>query len=412
MNVDIIAISSSDEEGDKENGVIKVEEPLAKKIKIDPAAVTEIIQLSDDEDVKTEVVKTVELVPGASKEVSSDPPVSTEKSEDTLPTVACVEPLNEVDSDEIPAFFKQFIDNCIGTIKAESIIAKAKSKIILLYKVFKRAGDFSSSDEFKNIIEEYTANLLKQPQHGIRYFYDAYKHLVNQQNSKGIDNENVKKLDRILRKLSEKIQKLEEMCDEDDNVLDENTSKYTQLQRYKERATNVYAKIMELEESDPHSGRLYYARLDYGSSKHPEINHAINKKFKCRKKIVFPTFDEVNKCVRSCVEENATLKLKLSESAISREVQFNFEHLGNLIQRKRKQDLALIHFESFLGDSIDPALSDPALEEKLRNNKKLGDNKLNVTFQKFADTEWDANKVVSEDSDDSHIASDNNDEEK
>lgn len=310
-------------------------------------------------------------------------------------------------NNEIPAFFQKFVDECISRMSNESLINKIKAKSILLFKAFKNVMPYSHSDEFKKIVVDYTVNLENEPAFATTYFSDVYNHLKSHRQYKSLEDSVNTDLDRLydtLKSLDVKIQKFEE----EEVDLDNEDSSYIKMQCYRKHAAKVYAMIKSLEKSDPLCCRLYYSPLDYSHSKHIEINHAINRTFKSRKKIPFPTYKQVDECIRQCVANSE--KLNMSESQISAEVRFNFEHLGNLIQRKRKHDLVQIHYESFIKNCADPALNDPVLDALLRENKSMSTKTLDETFQKFTDAKWDESQELSDDLDDSHDDSSDNEE--
>lgn len=70
------------------------------------------------------------------------------------------------------------------------------------------------------------------------------------------------------------------------------------------------------------------------------------------------------------------VNLLLKFYCISIAVKECFEALGNLLQKRRKQDLLDIHAD-FITCTEDPADKDESLQSTLRKNKKEGEQKLN-----------------------------------
>lgn len=53
-----------------------------------------------------------------------------------------------------------------------------------------------------------------------------------------------------------------------------------------------------------------------------------------------------------------------------------FEAIGNLLQRRRKQDLYEVHSDYLIEN--DPAISNPELNDKLNANRKMANAALNT----------------------------------
>lgn len=72
--------------------------------------------------------------------------------------------------------------------------------------------------------------------------------------------------------------------------------------RYRKRFCAIHKKICSYIKQNPLAGRPIYRKLNFDGSKYSDINRAVEKLYNKTKS--FPTYYEVDRCVKTCVKDN------------------------------------------------------------------------------------------------------------
>lgn len=223
---------------------------------------------------------------------------------------------SEEKSNEMIEEFESFLDVC------RNCDCDDKYKQLILQKLPKLQEKYQQADEkyiksniFKKILLNNVSKIKRKPSDAILYFSEVYKELGSQKKRTieitEKDRNNLKNLQKVLKKVNKKIHELEmSEC----NFDEESNSEYMMLDRYKKRATLIYKKICSLTNDNPYASRQIYRNLDISVSKYSEINRAVDKLYSKTKQ--FPSYYDVDRCVRKCVKQN---NLVITDSVLTYE---------------------------------------------------------------------------------------------
>ncbi|XP_065170019.1 death domain-associated protein 6-like isoform X2 [Atheta coriaria] len=309
---------------------------------------------------------------------------------------------------KLPPKLKEFIKLCKRNFcQTKMSKQQVHRKVRTIEKSAGNASDYLKSEEFLKELECLHQEISKTPNKSADLFVKLYKLLVDNANpATNVVNTNDKndvKRTLMLDSLYEKLEKVKgviaELGNEEVDFEAEDNSSYIRYQRYNEKAAEILFAIAKLEKHSPHAGMAYFNRLDFTRSKYNEFNLALTKKYRNREDHSFPTFYDVNKCLRKCVKKK---NITIREAELKAE-KICFKELAKLLKKRRQKDLESIH-SLYLTDLKDPAKEDSELDQKLRANKKLGRTKLQDVLTKFTVMQdRGESPEVSEDSEDSTL---------
>ncbi|RZC42560.1 Daxx domain containing protein [Asbolus verrucosus] len=300
----------------------------------------------------------------------------------------------------------QFLETCAGSIRGSKYESRLLTKFPKMRKHFNNCNSLHEEPNLKQMLQEQIGSAKFSAPDAVISFQRIYSYLLDNINGTSIEisEENLRKIRKLERTCKLLLKKLKQLEETELDFSDESDSTYMQIDRYSQRLSKVYNKYCQLMKRSPHTGRLLYEKIRFVSSKYDEINRAITKAYKHNK---FPTYYDVEKCVRNCTSKN---NLPLTEADIKEESRNCFTKLGNLMQLRRKKELYEVHC-GFITLSEDPANNDPELKSKLQESLVEGDKKMKEVVEKYVKLQ-DNNITVnmSEDSDDSHYKSSESDE--
>ncbi|XP_044265258.1 death domain-associated protein 6-like isoform X2 [Tribolium madens] len=296
---------------------------------------------------------------------------------------------------------EEFLDVCTKSMRDSKYADRVFPKYQKMRKSFNKCEEIHNDPNFHRTLQDFTESAKGSAPEAVVSFQRLYSYILDhiKGDSVEVPEENlpkIRKLEKTLKKLMKVIRRLEE-AEVDFN--DEEDSTYMKLDRYTDRLNKVYKKYCELLHRNPFAGRLLYEKIKFVHSKYNEINRAITKSYKHNR---FPTYYDIEKCVRKCVKEH---NLELSENEIREESKSCFTKMGNLLQMKRKKELYEVHC-GFITLNEDPANKDQELKTKLQESRTQGDRKLQEIVEKYVKLQdGNVNIELSEDSDDSDYKS-------
>ncbi|OCT67828.1 hypothetical protein XELAEV_18039132mg [Xenopus laevis] len=181
---------------------------------------------------------------------------------------------------------------------------------------------------------------------------------------------------REIQKLQEKELSLEELEDED--------SSYIQESRLKRKLLRIFQKLCQLKGCSSLTGRAIEQKINYCGTRYPEINRRLQK-FINETSDGFPDYGDVHRVIQKANEKDG---LGLTAKQMEGMAQDAFRELGNRLQERRHLDL-VFNFGSHLTDNykpgFDPALQDPSLARRLRDNRGIAVSHLDNVIKKYAD---------------------------
>lgn len=303
---------------------------------------------------------------------------------------------------EAHTFLEKFLEVCTESLKDSKYADRIFPKFPQMRKKFKECEQIYSNPNFGRTVEGFTETAKVSAAEAVVSFQRLYSYLLDHIKGGSIEvsEENIakiKKIEKTMKKLMKVIKTLEEA---ELNFDDEEDSTYMKLDRYSNRLNKVYNKYCQLLKTNPYAGRLSYEKIRFVHSNYDEINRAITKSYKHNK---FPTYYDIEKCIRKCVIDN---KLNLAEHEIKEESKHCFTKMGNLLQLRRKKELYEVHC-GFISVNEDPANNDEELKKKLQENRVKGDQKLKDVVEKYVKMQ-ESNvsvQISDSDSDDSNYKS-------
>ncbi|KAF2880828.1 hypothetical protein ILUMI_25342 [Ignelater luminosus] len=306
--------------------------------------------------------------------------------------------------------FFMFLDDCLQSFTDPDHKALLHSKLPVIKTYFKKVKHYSyNQEEFLEIIRSSSKKISTNPKQIILCFGEVYQWLKSSYLNFKKEQFDIVKNRRIIKRYDKALigirRKLRELENAEIDWDDEEDSVYIQYERYSARAVKIYEQLCKYTDENPHQGRLIYLKLDFSHSQYPEINRAINKKYKNNRE--FPTYFELDKLIRKCVKEH---NLNISENLLQYEIKQCFEKLGKLLQSRRKLD-SYQFLQDFLDDSNDPAKDNTELNDQIKANQSTYSKKLDEVFEKYSklqETGYEPN--LSSDSDDSHYDESNSEE--
>ncbi|XP_059571314.1 death domain-associated protein 6 isoform X3 [Alligator mississippiensis] len=177
-----------------------------------------------------------------------------------------------------------------------------------------------------------------------------------------------------IRRLQERELDLTEMDSED--------STYLQESRLKRRMMRIFERLCELKQCSSLTGRVIEQRIPYRGTRYPEVNRRIERFI--NRPDIFPDYSDILKVIQKA---SARHGLALKKRQIESMAQDAFRDVGNRLQERRHLDL-IYNFGSHLTDhyrpGTDPALTDPMLARRLRENQTTALNRLESVISHYA----------------------------
>ncbi|XP_071948083.1 death domain-associated protein 6-like isoform X2 [Antedon mediterranea] len=326
--------------------------------------------------------------------------------------------------------FDKFIDD------VENRITKVDQKLsilALLRKKYKNANvKYTSSKDFRSMMFEHLSDIRKRRGSIYQHIHEVSRMLsaaklkngnevdsdLNNGNEASIENmgetssatdevktksqrkkekkrkRRIKKLELHLKDLSKEIKRLgEKELTLDD--MDNDESDYVMEGKLKLRFNRVWEKLCKLKDVSTSTGRVTEQYLIFEATRFQEINVKLEK---LMNKPEFPNFSDVLMVVRKV---NTKKELHLSEREVDDIAEKSFKIIGNRLQHRREVDLAY-NFGSHLTEDFkvtnDPSKIDQELNQKLRENRKLGKEKLGTVINNFSKKQEENAEGSSEDS--------------
>ncbi|XP_077446444.1 death domain-associated protein 6 isoform X2 [Stigmatopora argus] len=196
-------------------------------------------------------------------------------------------------------------------------------------------------------------------------------------------------LENLLKVYADEIGRLQraELSLED---LDAEDSLYIQEHKLKRKMMMIYKKLCELKKCTPMTGRILERKILYADARYPEIGRKIqryiNRPDVCMNP---PDFQDILQQVQLASDRH---HLRLSATQLDQIARKAFADTGTKIQQRRYQDL-LYDFGCQLTSEYkpenDPALKNPTLLRKLKENRDLGASRLEDVLNKYANQQED-----------------------
>ncbi|XP_035006783.1 death domain-associated protein 6 [Hippoglossus stenolepis] len=162
-------------------------------------------------------------------------------------------------------------------------------------------------------------------------------------------------------------------------------SLYIQEHKLKRKMMKIYEKLCELKGCNTLTGRVIEQRIPYNSTRYPEINKRIERYINSQEAQRNPP--DYQDILQQVLRANERYKLCLSRKVLNHIALDAFRETGSRIQERRHLDL-VYNFGSHLTDNykpaLDPALSNPSLQKKLRSNREVALSSLDEVITKYA----------------------------
>ncbi|XP_058610377.1 death domain-associated protein 6 isoform X2 [Onychostoma macrolepis] len=196
-------------------------------------------------------------------------------------------------------------------------------------------------------------------------------------------------LENLLKVYNEEIRRLQERELSVDDLEKEDSS-YIQEHKLKRKMMKIYDKLCELKDCNTLTGRVIEQKIPYSGTRYPEINKKIERYINSPEALHNPPdYTDILKVVQRA---NERYKLMLTRKQMTQISQEAFRETGNKLQERRHLDM-VYNFGSHLTDSfkptLDPALTDPALNRKLRSNRDMALSSLEEVITKYANKQED-----------------------
>ncbi|XP_045913758.1 death domain-associated protein 6 [Micropterus dolomieu] len=191
-------------------------------------------------------------------------------------------------------------------------------------------------------------------------------------------------LENLLKVYNEEIYRLQQAELSLDDLGSEE-SLYIQEHKLKRKMMKIYEKLCELKDCSTLTGRVIEQKIPYKSTRYPEINRRIERFINSPEAHRNPP--DYQDILHQVLRANERHNLCLSRKQLNQIAQEAFRETGSQMQERRHLDL-VYNFGSHLTDHYmpakDPALSDPALQRKLRSNREVSLSRLEEVITKYA----------------------------
>ncbi|XP_065741404.1 death domain-associated protein 6 isoform X1 [Phocoena phocoena] len=193
----------------------------------------------------------------------------------------------------------------------------------------------------------------------------------------------IQRLEQLLALYVAEIRRLQEK-ELDLSELDDPDSTYLQEARLKRKLIRLFGRLCELKDCSSLTGRVIEQRIPYRGTRYPEVNRRIERLINKPGPDTFPDYGDVLRAVEKAAARHS---LGLPRQQLRLMAQDAFRDVGIRLQERRHLDL-IYNFGCHLTDDyrpgIDPALSDPALARRLRENRSLAMSRLDEVISKYA----------------------------
>ncbi|XP_037375419.1 death domain-associated protein 6 [Talpa occidentalis] len=193
----------------------------------------------------------------------------------------------------------------------------------------------------------------------------------------------IQRLEQLLALYVAEIRRLQEK-ELDLSELDDPNSTYLQEAKLKRKLIRLFGRLCELKECSSLTGRVIEQRIPYRGTRYPEVNRRIERLINKPGPDTFPDYGDVLRAVEKAATRHS---LGLPRQQLQLMAQDAFRDVGIRLQERRHLDL-IYNFGCHLTDDyrpgIDPALSDPALARRLRENRSLAMSRLDEVISKYA----------------------------
>ncbi|XP_032519108.2 death domain-associated protein 6-like [Danaus plexippus] len=192
--------------------------------------------------------------------------------------------------------------------------------------------------------------------------------------------ERIKKIEKEIARCKSVIAKLDELEVDDDSV----NSPYIRSEKLKAKIVSLYRELCELTGSSPVKKRQIHLKVVEG---HPDgpvrcLEAFLNDNIGSDGDPPFPDFSDVVQCVSEANEKD---KLGWTRPEILREARVLFTQCGRALQKRRQnrewQDL--LHKVKLERCDTDPADSDPALLQRLEDNRRAAVKKESEILERY-----------------------------
>lgn len=193
----------------------------------------------------------------------------------------------------------------------------------------------------------------------------------------------IQRLEQLLALYVAEIQRLQEK-ELDLSELDDPDSSYLQEARLKRKLIRLFGRLCELKDCSSLTGRVIEQRIPYRGTRYPEVNRRIERLINKPGPDTFPDYGDVLRAVEKAATRHS---LGLPRQQLQLLAQDAFRDVGVRLQERRHLDL-IYNFGCHLTDDyrpgVDPALTDPTLARRLRENRTLAMSRLDEVISKYA----------------------------
>ncbi|XP_072497856.1 death domain-associated protein 6 isoform X1 [Notamacropus eugenii] len=193
----------------------------------------------------------------------------------------------------------------------------------------------------------------------------------------------IQRLEQLLALYVGEIKRLQEK-ELDLSELDDPDSAYLQEGRLKRKLLGLFGRLCELKACSSLTGRVTEQRIPYRGTRYPEVNRRVERLINRPGPDTFPDYGDVLRAVEKAATRHG---LCLPRRQLQLLAQDAFRDVGTKLQERRHLDL-VYNFGCHLTDDyrpgIDPALSDPVLARRLRENRNLALSRLDEVISKYA----------------------------
>ncbi|KAM7242905.1 hypothetical protein CapIbe_005399 [Capra ibex] len=191
----------------------------------------------------------------------------------------------------------------------------------------------------------------------------------------------IQRLEQLLALYVAEIRRLQEK-ELDLSELDDPDSTYLQEARLKRKLIRLFGRLCELKDCSSLTGRVIEQRIPYRGTRYPEVNRRIERLINKPGPDAFPDYGDVLRAVEKAAARHS---LGLPRQQLQLMAQDAFRDVGIRLQERRHLDL-IYNFGCHLTDDyrpgVDPALSDPVLARRLRENRSLAMSRLDEVISK------------------------------
>ncbi|XP_050714491.1 death domain-associated protein 6-like [Eriocheir sinensis] len=192
-------------------------------------------------------------------------------------------------------------------------------------------------------------------------------------------NRKLKKIDKMMKEIAQKIKDLENQeVDLDDEV----NSTYLVEERLKRQFTKLHSYYCRLANCSPATGRPTEKKFKFRGSRWQEINKRITAWVNKHKE--FPDYTDILNLVKKVTQQSS---LPLRPETVRVQAQEIFRDVGKMLKYRRESDDLYSIYSYADEEGEDPALEDEELNDKLKQNEKAAEEKLNKIFQEYVDKE-------------------------